>query len=306
MIFKNLKYFLFILFVLLQGIIILVLFKKSLDIDGDILSYLKIMGGDINFEYDIEPFSLIVFKVIGLFPIKNHFLILYLFIFALCIIESWIIFKETKGSLLWIIFFTFVIVPFFHAINLRTGFGMFFFLLFYNYTWSLILTPFFHTSFFPLLSGFKAKISFKTLVVLFILAIVISSEMFVLISGKLESYYGYYTEDESVAGVLVEIFLLGIFFFIMKKKYKLNSNILWYRVFFFVLLIAAISFRIAIVSSRFITLAYLIILIVRLNSKKIEKMKALTIVNILFFSFFFMLIVFRIYRVFTMFGFSSI
>lgn len=305
MMFKNIKYFLFLLFVLLQGIIILVLFYKSLEIDGDIVSYLKIMRGDINFEYDIEPFSLLVFKVIGLFPLKIHFFILYLFIFSLCIIESWIIFKDTNGSLLWIIFFTLVIVPFFHAINLRTGFGMFFLFLFYNYTWCLILFPFFHASFFPLLTGFKVKISFKTLVVLSLFGIAISLMMYSLISGKLESYFGYYAEDESVAGVLVEIFLLGIFSFIMKKKYQLNSNILWYRVFFFVLLIAVISFRIAIVSSRFVTLAYLIILIVRLNSKKTEKMKALTVINILFFCFFFILVLFRIYRVFTMFGFLS-
>jgi hypothetical protein len=282
-----------------------VLFNKSLDIDGDIVPYLKIIGGDINIEYDIEPFSLLVFKVIGFFPLKIHFLILYLFIFSLCIIESWIVFRDTNGSLLWIIFFTLVIVPFFHAINLRTGFGMFFLFLFYNYTWCLILIPFFHASFIPILTGFKVKISFKTLVVLILLSIIIILVMFTLISGKLANYYGYYAEDESVIGVLAEILLLGFFFSIMKKKYQLISKISWYRVLFFVLLIAIISFRIAIISSRFVTLAYLILLMIRLNSKKIEQIKTLTFVNILFFSFFFILILFRVYRVCTMFGFFN-
>lgn len=306
MLFKNLRYFFLILFVLLQGVIILMLFNKSIEIDGDIVPYLKIMGGDINIEYDIEPFSLLLFKTIGLFPLKLHFLLLFLFIYLLCIIESWIVFKNTNGSILWIFFFTIVIVPFFHAINLRTGFGMFFLFLFYNHLWVLIITPFFHASFFPLLTGIKFRVSFKNIFLIVLLCTAIALVMFSLVAGKLENYYGYYVEGESVVGVLMEILCLVLFSYFLKKKYKLESSILWYRVLFFVLLITTISFRLAIISSRFVTLTYLILLMIRLNSVEIKKDKLFVINDIVFYLLFTGLILFRVYRIVTMFGYISL
>ena len=303
---KNLRYFLLILFLLFQGIIILVLFNKSIEIDGDIIPYLKIIGGDINIEYDIEPISLLIFKTIGLFPINFHFSILYLFIYLLCIIESWIVFKNTNGSILWIIFFTIVIVPFFHAINLRTGFGMFFLFLFYSSWWVLIITPLFHASFFPLLSGIRFKLSFKRVLIIIILSAVIGLIMFSLIAGKLVTYYGYYTDEESVTGVLIEILCLVLFSYFLKKKYQLQSSILWYRILVFVLLISIVSFRLAIISSRFVTITYLILLMIRLNSVEIKKITILTINNFFFYFLFVGLILFRLYRIVTMFGFITL
>jgi hypothetical protein len=303
MISKNIKYIIFIFLVLAQGILLYFLFLESLIIDGDINTYLKIIGGDINIEFDIEPLSFLIFKVIGFFPVDLHFFILYFSIFLMCVIESWIIFKAIKGSLLWIFFFSLAIVPFFHAINLRTGFGMFFLFLFFKYKWSLFLSPFFHASFFPLLAGFKFKISVKTIVFLLTFSILLILLLFSLISGKLSNYLGYYTENESVIGIFIEISLLVVFFFLLKKNYQLKSNILWYRILFLVLFIAFISLRVAIISSRFITLAYLIILIVRMNSIKIEKIEKGYLSNFVFFFFFFVLLLFRVYRISTMFGF---
>ena len=305
MVYKNFSYLFLLLFLLLQGIIILVLFNKSIQIDGDIVSYLKIMLGDINSEFDVEPLSLLIFRTIGFFPISFHFHILYSFIYILCIIESWIIFMKTKGSLLWIFFFTLAVLPFFHAINIRTGFGMFFLILSFKYAWSVIFIPFFHASFIPLLIGIKFKISVQTIFALALLFLLSGFVLYALISVKLETYFGYYNEDGSSIGVLAEIFLLGIFAFFVKKKYSFEAKILWFRILFVVLLIAGISFQIAIISSRFVTLAYLVILLIRLNSVEIKKKNNLTINNIFFFIFFFVLVSFRIYRVITMFGFNT-
>lgn len=306
MVFKNFRYFFLILFILLQGLVIFVLFNKSIQIDGDLVTYLKIIGGDINIEYDIEPFSILIFKTIGVFPSYLHFLLLYIFTYILCIVECWIVFKNTKGSILWVIFFTIVIVPFFHAINLRTGFGLFFLFLFYDSFWGIILTPFFHTSLFPVLSGVKFKISIKSLIIAMLFCVLILIVLFTMISSKLENYYGYYEEGASVFGVLAEILFLIIFYFFIKKKYILKSQFQWDRVLILVLFISLISFRFAIISSRFITIAYLILLLIRLNSNKINKDKNFTLNNSLFYFLFLLLVFFRIYRIITMFGYLSI
>jgi len=301
---RGFSYFFILLFILVQGIILVILFNKSIQIDGDIISYLKIMAGDLNSEFDVEPLSLLIFKTIGIFPTQLHLTFLTLFIYLLCIVESWIIFKKTNGSLLWILFFTFAVIPFFHAINLRTGFGMFFLLLFYEYSWSIIFVPFFHASFFPLLIGIKFKLSFRAILSVLILSIVLGLVLYSLVFVKLETYFGYYNEDGSTLGVLLEIFALTFFSFFLAKKYKLKSHILWYRILFSVLVIACASYKIAIISSRYVTLAYLIILIIRLSSNEIKKNNNWTINNFLFFLSFSILISFRIYRVVTMFGFD--
>jgi hypothetical protein len=303
---KDAKYGLFFMIILFQGIIILILFNRSIEIEGDIYTYLKIIGGDFYIDYDIESVSLVVFQGLGLFPRENHFLVLYLVVLLATIFESWIIFKYTNGSILWLLFFSFGIVPFFYAVNLRSGFGMFFLFLFFKHTWSLFVSSFFHVSYFPFLAGFKGRISFKSFVVILVIVVVLIISMFSLISGKLLTYYGHYSNDESVLGVLVELSLIAIFVFLMKKRYKIDSKILWYRVLFLVFFIAVISFRIAIISTRFITLVYMILLLVRLNSKKLEGDGLLTVVNLLFYVFFAVLILVRIYRVSTMFGFLTI
>jgi hypothetical protein len=301
MFFKNFRYLFFLLFILIEGVIIYLLFNQSIQIDGDISTYLKIIGNDINTEYDIEPFSLIIFKAIGFFPFNFHFLILLFFIYFICIIESWIVFKKTNGSLLWIIFFIIVILPFFHAINLRTGFAIFFLLLFYDKNWGIILTPFFHTSFSPIIYGFK--FSLKTFIIILLISVLTGIILFSMISGKLLTYYEYYKESESVLGVLVEIFILFLFHIFLKKKYILKSKLFWYRVFYLILFIALFSFKFAIISSRFITIAYFILLLIRINSIHIKKHNLFEINNLYFYFFFILLITFRFYRISTMFGF---
>lgn len=305
---RNLEYFVFCLLILLQGLIVYGLFIKSIQIDGDIVPYLKIIASDINLEYDIEPISLLLFKIIGLFPFSSHFLLLYLFICFLCVVESWIVFKNSQGSILWLFFFTIAIVPFFHAINLRTGFGMFFLFVFYKRKsiWPLIITPFFHASFAPLLLGIKFKISIKNIIIIIFLTLLLGLIMYNLVFGKLETYYSYYVEGESFLGVAVEVFFLIVFSYFLRKKYNLNSSVLWYRILFFILLIASVSFKLAVISSRFVTFAYLILLMIRLNSTEINKIKMLTINNIFFYTSFVSLILFRVYRIVTMFGFFSL
>ena len=304
---KNIRFISFIFFIFLQGSIVLLLFNKSLEIDGDIVNYLKFIAGGVDIEYeDIEPASLIVFKIIGVFPNQLQFIFLFLIIFCLMIIESVIVYKNTQFSLLWVIFFTICVVPFFHAINLRTGFGMFFLFLFYKNIWGILLTPFFHSSFFPVLFGIRFKPSIINIFLIILSIMILGSVLRNLILNKISAYYGYYLDGESTYGLLVEIICIIIFTINLKKKYKLVSTISWYRFLFFIVLISLISIKLAMISSRFVTLVYLILLMIRINSIEINNKNYFSTNNISFYSLFCVLILFRIYRIVTMFGFIQL
>ena len=299
---KNSTYFFLSSIILFQATLVFWLFNRSLQIDGDILSYLKIMANGTNTDFVIEPFSIIIFRIIGIFPEYLHFAILYVFICFLCAVESWIIFKFSNNSFLWLLYFTLAILPFFHAINLRTGFGMFFLFLFFNYKGSIYFAPFFHASYFPLILGIRIKLSAISIFAVTLAVFFAGLVLYSLVAVKLETYIGYYNEEGSSLGVLVEILLLFIFTYLFLKNYDYRSNIHWLRILIFVLLIAFLSYKIAIISSRFVTLAYLILMIIRLQSKKKITKESITLNYFLFLVTFFALVAFRVYRVTTMFG----
>jgi hypothetical protein len=298
---STLTYLIFLLFILLQGVVLLILFNQSIIIDGDMIQYLSLIKNGPDETVDFEPASLLIFKLIGLFSINFHFFLLFCFILTLSTIESWIVFKKTRGSILWLLFFSLTIMPFFHAINLRTGFGMFFlFLLFENYM-SVLVVPLFHASYIPLIAGINVKSSKKNILFGFILIILFTLIFTSLITSKVHTYYSYYSEGDFSISMIIEIFCLFLFSIFLKEKYKLTSKIIWYRIFYIVLIISLISFNFPIFSSRFLTLSYLILLFIRLNSGKNNNKNFA--INLFFIIFIFIIIFFRIYRILTMFGF---
>ncbi|WP_454879148.1 hypothetical protein [Sphingobacterium detergens] len=299
---RDLRYFFFFLILIFQGIILWILFSKSLEIDGDIGVYLNMIGGYREMD-NVEPASIAIFKMISLFPEEIHLGLLFGLVFLLSIIESWIVFVNTKGSYIWLIFFSLAIVPFFHAINLRTGFGMFLLFLTFRYTISLLLTPFFHSSFVPLIVGFRFKLSFKQLIILGGMGALIGITLFILVSDKINSYLGYYAPENGITGVTVEILLLLTFALLLKRKYRLVSSILWYRILFTIISIAMISVKVAIISSRFVTMGYLILLIIVMSSERKASEIEFSVLDLLFYFSFTGLILFRVYRTLTMFGF---
>ncbi|MGA6119751.1 hypothetical protein [Sphingobacterium anhuiense] len=298
---KDFRYFFFFQFLILQGVLIWILFDRSLEIEGDIGVYLNMIAGTRDMD-NIEPASYLIFTLIGFLPTDVHFSVLYSLVFGLSIIESWIVFKNTNGSLIWMLFFSLAIVPFFHAINLRTGFGMFILFLTFRSNLSLIATSFFHSSFIPLIIGFRLKLSIKQLLFIGSVATLIGITLYVLVSDKFNAYMGYYAPEDSVFGVTVEIFWILTFSFILMNKYQINSKILWYRIFYSLIFISLISLNVAIISSRFVTMSYLLLLIIAMNSdKRISDLKV-SVLDILFYLFLAGLILFRLYRIITMFG----
>ncbi|SMO61525.1 hypothetical protein [Solitalea koreensis] len=297
---KSFRFLVFILIVLIEGFILFALFNQSIAIEGDVVAYLNLARGIINEGDVFEPASFFLFKLIGLFPLELHFLLLFSLVYSLSILESWAILKKTN-SILWLLFFVFSIMPFAHAINIRTGFGAFFIILFYNSLWAVFVLPFFHASFLPLVLGWKINFSrFKFFIVL-VIGLLIASILISIVSNKLITYYGYLSLDGSILGLITEILLLALFIYYFKKKYTVKSHLLWNRVLYIVLGVAIITIPLAIISSRFVTLTYLLILILRLNSFKKNKKKG-TMNGLIYLILFGSLIAFRIYRVLTMFG----
>jgi hypothetical protein len=306
---SRLKLFVFISFLLIQGFLLLILFQRSIEIKGDILNYLEFISGNPSDQtFNFEPISIAIFKFIGLFPETWHFNILYFVSFLSICTSNLLIFKKTNKSLFWIVFYSICVMPFANAINIRTGYGLTFLLYFVSRKNAFYWAPFFHVSLSTLLLGMKFKIKFKSVIVLCFITGLLFYFLKDLIINKLSSYLLYYIQGESVFGIIFEIFLLFSFSLLFFKKYRPTNGYIWLRVLIFLFLLATIFSPIAIISSRFISLIYFALILMRVSSTHYDKIisKSSAIRNLLFGVFFLGLIFIRFYRVATMFGYWEV
>lgn len=308
---KNVVYFSYLAFVAISFLILRTLFEKSVAIEGDVIAYLDIIQGNLK-EGDIfEPGSMLIFNTIGLFPEDLHLYLLFFFCFILAVIEGWVILKRCKYPLYWLLFFTICVLPFAHAINLRTGFGIFLIIVisFFREGIGLFLLPLFHSSFLPLFIAWKSRFG----KVVNYIGIVVAAAGVIAIakvaSTKLVNYYSGLNVDGSIVGVLIELIMLFLFYYFFKKVYSLHSKMKWGRVFYILWAGAFVTMPLPIVSSRITTFLYVIILLSAFGA--VFKTEGTNFFKSNFYSWCFytlglLLMVFRIYRIITMFGYLEV
>jgi hypothetical protein len=293
------------LLVIIQAGILYLLFQKSIETNGDIVDYLEVVKGNLSdLAFDFEPISFLIFKVIGIFPESLHFSLLYFVSLAGLLTANFVIFSKTRNSISWIIFYGICVMPFACAINLRTGYGFLFLLLLGFRKITLLTMPLFHVSLGSLLLALRVK--FNLLSITTVLVILTGLFYFFgnLIINKVSSYLLYYLQGESIVGIIVELAILGLFTFYFLRIYQHSNKYVWVRVLLMLFIVSLIFSPIAVISSRFITLIYLVIIMMRINSiRKNHTLKnRFSIKNMMFSGLFFGLILFRFYRTVTMFG----
>ena len=302
------KIFILLILILLQSIILYKLFLKSIEINGDIQSYLEfIKGNPLELTFDFEPVSFVIFKFIGVFPENFHFAILYIVSLIGLILSNYIIFKKTKGSLSWVLFYGICIMPFACAINLRTGYGFLFLLLFGFRRVTVFLLPLFHASLATFLVALRMRMNFLRILLIFVLLMFFTYIIGDLVLNKFSSYLLYYLQGQSILGIIIELFILSLFTIYFFKIYTPLNRFLLQRVIVTLFLISIVFSPIAIISSRFITLIYFALIISRFYSiKKVKSSKSLiSFKNLIFSGLFVGLFLFRMYRILTMFGYSE-
>ncbi len=302
---RKIRVLFFLILVIIQSIFLYMLFQQSVEVNGDIVSYLEVINGNpFDLTFDFEPISFLIFKLIGIFPENSHFTILYLVSLICLIVSNYIIFKKTNNSISWIVFYGICIMPFACAINLRTGYGFLFLLLLGFRKITIFVLPLFHASLGAFLLAIRVRFSFWGLSSLIFFSIVLIYFLGNLITNKFSSYLLYYLQGQSLLGILMELVLISIFLFFFNKIYKLKNNYLLLRVCVALIVISFLFSPIAIISSRFISLIYFVLIVQRVYSlRKSAHVKSyLSLNNLMFGLMFIGLILFRVYRLSTMFG----
>jgi len=209
----------FPILVILQSVFLYMLFQQSVEVNGDIVSYLEVIKGNpYDLTFDFEPISFFIFKLIGVFPENLHFILLYIVSLICLIVSNYIIFKKTNNSISWIVFYGICIMPFACAINLRTGYGFLFLLLLGFRKVTLFLLPLFHASLGAFLLAMRLRFSFLGLSSLIFFSIVLIYFLGNLITNKFSSYLLYYLQGQSILGILVELVIISIFLFFLTKS----------------------------------------------------------------------------------------
>lgn len=303
--FWKVRLLIFLILVIFQAGILYLLFQRSIETNGDIVAYLEVVKGNLSdLAFDFEPISFLIFKIIGIFPERLHFFLLYFVSLAGLLSANFVIFSKTKNSISWIIFYGTCVMPFACAINLRTGYGFLFLLLFGFRKITVLTMPLFHVT----LGSFLLALRVKFNLLSFMAVLLIMSGLFYflgnLIINKVSSYLLYYLQGESIIGIIVELAVLGLFTFCFLRVYQHSNKYVWIRVLLMLFIVSLIFSPIAVISSRFITLIYFVIIMMRINSSKKnhKSMSRFSFKNVLFSFLFLGLILFRFYRTVTMFG----
>ncbi len=303
--FGKLRIIVFLLLVIFQASILYLLFRKSIETNGDIVAYLEVIKGNLSdLAFDFEPISFLMFKIIGIFPESLHFSLLYFVSLAGLLTANFVIFSKTRNSIAWIIFYGICVMPFACAINLRTGYGFLFLLLFGFRKIAILTMPLFHVSLGSFLLALRIKFNLFSLLAVLLILTGLFYFLGDLIINKVSNYLLYYLQGESILGIVVELAILGLFSFYFFRIYQHSNQHVWVRVLVMLFFVSLIFSPIAVISSRFITLIYFVIIMMRINSvKKAYSIKSrFFLKNVMFAGLFLGLILFRFYRTVTMFG----
>ncbi|WP_343304445.1 hypothetical protein AAHN97_22940 [Chitinophaga niabensis] len=303
---RNIVYLFYALFIMIAFFLLRTLFLQSIEIDGDIVAYLNVINGDIKEGDAFEPGSMLIFSIIGLTPVSFHFTLLFLFCFLIAITEGWFVIKKCKLPIFWLAFFTIGILPFAHAINLRTGFGIFLLLCFtfFRQGIGIFFLPLFHSSLTPILLGWKNRFGKFTTYIVILISLVGVLVLYKIASAKLVVYYSYLNFDLSFLGILAELVTLAAFYYFFRKVYQITKGS-WTKVYYIFMVAAFLTLPMAMVSTRIVTFTYVVLLLLAFDAqlKPLSKNNFLHMFNLFFFiSLGLVLIIFRIYRVTTMFG----